>query len=124
MRRALALAAATSATAALWASQAAAGTTQIGVRAIEFDLTFTSPPPFAPGPAELEYQNDGEDPHDLKIKRKGTRRVLSIAELAPQTVSPELDLRLKRGARYVMWCSTLDGAHRLAGMEATMRVRR
>jgi hypothetical protein len=106
------------------ASIGAASTTQIGVRATEFQLTFTSPPPFRPGPAEIEYQNAGEDPHDLKIRRKGTRKVVSIAELAPQTVSPELELRLRRGARYVMWCSTLDGKHRMLGMQATMKVRR
>jgi hypothetical protein len=125
MRRALALTAAAAglAAACLGAGPAAAGEeTKLGVRAEEWNLIL-SRPSVAPGPAEIEYQNAGEDPHDLRIRRKGASRVFSIAELEPAGIA-ELDLRLKRDSRYVMWCSTLDGEHRALGMEATLRVRK
>ena len=77
----------------------------------------------SPGPAEIEYQNAGEDPHDLKIRRRGGNKVRSIAELDPGEVD-EIQMKLKRDSSYVMWCSTLDGKHRFLGMEAELRVRK
>jgi uncharacterized cupredoxin-like copper-binding protein len=121
MRRAAAVALA--AVALGVAGPAAAGQeTKIGVRATEWDLTLTRVA-VSPGDAEIEYQNSGEDPHDLRIRRRGSDRVRSVAELEPGGVD-ELDLRLKRDSRYVMWCSTLDGEHRQLGMEAELRVKR
>jgi plastocyanin len=103
-------------------SAVAGAETKIGVRAEEWNLIL-SRAAVDPGDAEIEYQNAGEDPHDLRLRRKGTSRVHSVAELQPSEVA-ELDLRLRRDSRYVMWCSTLDGLHRELGMEATLRVRR
>jgi hypothetical protein len=124
MRGLLALAA-TGAAALVLVPGAGAGETQLGVRAQD-DGTWAlllSRPTVDPGPAELEYRNDGMDPHDLNIRRRGGEKVLSIAELEPAGVA-ELELRFRRGSRYVMWCSTLDGKHRALGMEAELRVRR
>ena len=125
MRRGAALAlAAVGLLLALWSVGAAAagGETKLGVRATEWNLLL-SRAAVDPGDAEISYQNAGEDPHDLRLRRKGSARVHSIAELQPSEVA-ELDLRLRRDSRYVMWCSTLDGVHRELGMEATLRVRR
>ena len=96
--------------------------TKLGVRADEWSLLLTRPS-VSPGDAEIQYQNRGEDPHDLQIRRRGSQRVHSIAELEPEGVA-ELGLRLRRDSRYVMWCSTLDGKHRALGMEAELRVKR
>ena len=105
------------------AGSATAGeTTKVGVRASEWNLLL-SRVSVSPGAAEIEYQNAGEDPHDLQIRRRGSERVFSIAELEPAGVD-ELELRLRRDSRYVMWCSTLDGKHRTLGMEAELRVRK
>lgn len=97
-------------------------TSTVGVRADEWSLIL-SRPSVSPGNAEIQYQNYGEDPHDLKVRRRGGSRVHSIAELQPAGVG-ELELRLRPDSRYVMWCSTLDGKHRTLGMEAELRVKR
>ncbi|MGI9020761.1 MAG: hypothetical protein ACR2G3_08640 [Solirubrobacterales bacterium] len=122
MKRA-ALAGVIAAVATAGSGPASAGqTTALGVRADEWSLIL-SRPSVSPGNAEIQYQNYGEDPHDLRIRRRGGSRVHSIAELEPAGVG-ELDLRLKRDSRYVMWCSVLDGKHRTLGMEAELRVKR
>lgn len=107
----------------LSASHAVAGIvpTTIGVRngITEFSFALTQTR-VNPGPSIIEYQNTGEDPHDLKMKRRGDRRIFSIGELVPG-LSARITPRLKRDSRYNLWCS-LDG-HREAGMEAVIRVR-
>jgi hypothetical protein len=104
---------------------AGAGETPIGVRAQDNGdwALLLSRSVVDPGPAEIQYLNQGEDPHDLKIRRRGSADVLSIAELQPAGVA-EIDLRLRSDSRYVMWCSTLGGKHRALGMETELRVRR
>ena len=92
-------------------------------RTEEIGTWSSAAPRSRPGPAEIEYHNAGEDPHDLKIRRRGASKVSSIAELDPGEVD-ELQMNLKRDSRYVMWCSTLDGKHRSLGMEAELRVRK
>ncbi len=110
-------------TVGLLASLASAGgTTTIGVQngASErsFVLTRSKVPP---GPAIIQYTNTGEDPHDLKVQRKGGEVVWEIGELGPDEVG-SISERLKRDSRYILWCS-LDG-HRESGMEAVLRVKR
>jgi len=121
MRRLLAMAAAAAAGMAVTPG-AGAGETALGVRAEEWNLLL-SRSSVSPGPAEIEYVNEGEDPHDLKIRRRGGQNVRSIAELEPSGIA-DLKMNLKRDSRYVMWCSTLDGKHRALGMEAELRVRK
>jgi plastocyanin len=125
MRRAVTVAGiALAAIAGHGAAGASAGseTEHVGVTAREFSLTL-SRAAVSPGDGEVEYHNGGEDPHDLQIRRRGTEKVISIGELGPGDTD-EADLRLRKGGRYVMWCSTLDGKHRALGMEAELRVKR
>jgi hypothetical protein len=72
------------------------------------------------GPALIQFVNRGEDPHDLRLRRMGSRRTLVFPELRPGGLS-ELDARLRTG-RYRLWCS-LPG-HAALGMRAVLRVRR
>ena len=67
------------------------------------------------------YSLTGEDPHDLWIHRLGGIRYRTVGELGPGEQG-EIELHLRRGSRYEMWCSIAD--HRDLGMEATLRVRR
>src|SRR5206468_8877692 len=72
------------------------------------------------GPALIELQNVGQDPHDLRLRRIGRKRTYAIALTDPgkrRTVS----LRLLPG-RYRLWCSVAD--HAQLGMQAMVRVRR
>ncbi len=95
--------------------------TTVGVRNGNSEFTFTlSRTTVDPGPALIQYQNTGEDPHDLKLKRRGDLRIFAVGELLPGGVG-SISPRLKRDSRYELWCS-LDG-HREAGMEAVLRVR-
>lgn len=101
---------------------ASAGETSIvGVRngSSEFSF-FLSRTVVDPGPSIIQYNNTGEDPHDLKLKRRGDRRIFAVGELEPGGVG-QITPRLKRDSRYELWCS-LEG-HRDAGMEAVLRVR-
>ena len=88
------------------------------VEAREFNLTL-SRAKIKPGRAIVQLANQGEDPHDLAIKRTGGRRRGSIAETRPGELG-EWEGRLRRG-RYRLYC-TLEG-HRAAGMRAVLRVR-
>jgi uncharacterized cupredoxin-like copper-binding protein len=88
------------------------------VEAREFNLTL-SRGKLKRGIAIVQLANQGEDPHDLAIKRIGGKRRGSIAETRPGELG-EWEGRLKRG-RYRLYC-TLEG-HRAAGMRAVLRVR-
>jgi hypothetical protein len=77
----------------------------------------------APGRAEIQFLNRGEDDHDLRLRRITRRPAAPIARW-PETRPGELSerpLRLSTG-RYRLWCS-LPG-HRKLGMRATLRVSR
>ena len=124
MRRTAVMVAAIAAAALGVAGPAGAGDdTKIGVRATEFDLIL-SRAVVSPGAAEIEYTNQGEDAHDLQIRRRGSEHVYSVTEIPATGPPEEIDLRLKKRSRYVMWCSTLDGKHRMLGMEAELRVKK
>jgi len=90
------------------------------VRASEFDLTL-SRGEIGPGPALIQYQNDGEDPHDLQIRQQKGGVTRTVDELEPGALG-SVELRLKKGARYVLWCSLQN--HRALGMEAKLKVKR
>ncbi len=121
---ALGFAGASSAAGALSGEQAAAGRAKVPnrmlVRASEFDLTL-SRGQIGPGPALIQYQNDGEDPHDLQIRRQKGGVTKTVDELEPGALG-SVELRLKKGARYVLWCSLQN--HRALGMEAKLKVKR
>lgn len=72
------------------------------------------------GAALIQLMNRGEDPHDLKLRRMGGSRVLSLPETRSGALS-EAEVPLRTG-RYRLWCS-LPG-HRALGMRAKLRVRR
>ncbi len=104
------------------AAPAFGGSPFVGITATEFDLQL-SRQKVNPGRGEIQLVNEGEDPHDLVIKRVGSDVRRQIPEI-PSGGDPEtLELRFKRGSRYIMWCSTLGGQHRQQGMEADLRVR-
>ena len=100
------------------AAPAAAAPARLLVEAREFNLTL-SRGKVKPGHAIVQLANQGEDPHDLAIKRIGGKRRATIAETRPGELG-EWEGRLRRG-RYRLYC-TLEG-HRALGMRAALRVR-
>ena len=110
------------------AATAAAGgaPNRLGVTADEVDEThmtlILSRPRMDPGNARIEFRNSGEDDHDLRIKRVGGEGETSVGVLHHDEIA-EVEIRLKRGSKYRLWCSLQDGLHRDYGMEATLRVR-
>ena len=72
------------------------------------------------GTAILELDNFGQDPHDLRIQRSGSKRVAKLGKVAPGQYA-DLTLHLPPG-RYSLWCSIAD--HRQKGMRATLIVTR
>lgn len=74
-----------------------------------------------PGRAIIQMYNRGEDPHNLRLRKRSGGAVRRIAELEPAATG-QLEMRLKKGARYRLWCS-LEG-HRELGMKATLKVAR
>ena len=77
------------------------------------------------GPAQIQFLNRGEDPHDLRLRRiasggVSTRRTFAIPETRSSELA-ELEVRLPAG-RYRLWCS-IPG-DRALGMRATLRVKR
>jgi plastocyanin len=71
------------------------------------------------GPAVIELANFGQDSHDLRLQRVGSRHIAGIGVVAPGKRG-ELSLKLVRG-RYSFWCSVAN--HRKLGMRATLVVR-
>lgn len=92
------------------------------VRGVEFDLT-VSKTKLRPGRVILQFLNDGEDPHDLRLQRVDVAGApeFGVGELGPSQYT-NLDTRLHRRATYVLWCSLTD--HRGRGMEAQLRTRK
>jgi hypothetical protein len=101
----------------------AGGPTTIGLRngvsERSFSLSRTRVPP---GLAIIQYTNTGEDPHDVRIRRRGSATILELPETEPGGVATFPLMKLKQDSKYIIWCS-LDG-HRESGMEADLRVRR
>jgi hypothetical protein len=89
------------------------------VSATEFHLTLSRQAVKA-GVVELELENDGQDPHDLRIRRVGGTHTFLVPTVLPggrRTVA----IRMRPGS-YRLWCSLAD--HRQLGMQALLRVRR
>jgi hypothetical protein len=92
---------------------------RVGVGAKEFHLVLSRPSVKA-GVVEIELQNDGEDPHDLRVRRIGGKHTFSIPLTKPGSRS-SASFNLKPG-RYRLWCSV--ASHSVLGMQAVLRVRR
>ncbi len=90
------------------------------VTAREFDFTLSRPKLDA-GPAIIQLYDFGEDPHDMQLQRIGSPRVFSMGEIQPGETGT-LDLKLRKRARYRLWCS-IDG-HAARGMTAALRTSR
>ena len=74
-----------------------------------------------------QFVNAGEDSHDLKLQRLDPASGVQVGPvLGAGPVQPgdyeNIDTLLKKGTKYVLWCSLAD--HRLRGMEATIKVAR
>jgi len=91
---------------------------RLGVSATEFHLVLSRPSVKA-GVVEIELQNSGEDPHDLRVRRVGGTHTFSIPMTDPGK-RRSVSIRMKRG-RYRLWCSLAD--HASLGMQAFLRVR-
>jgi hypothetical protein len=78
-------------------------------------------PKASPGPAKIELHNNGEDPHDMVIRRAGGGAKHRYEELE-HGESQTLALTLRPASRYKLWCTVLG--HRDQGMEAELRVRK
>jgi hypothetical protein len=92
---------------------------RLGVGASEFHLVLSRPSVKA-GVVQIELQNDGQDPHDLRVRRVGGTHTFSIPLTAPGK-RRSIAIRLRPGG-YRLWCSVAD--HRALGMLALLRVRR
>lgn len=123
MRRPLAIACAVG-LAALAAPPALAAPVQeppsrLLVTAREYSLTL-SRPKLPAGGSVIQLYNFGEDPHDLDLQRTGSGRVYEVGEVGPGETGT-LELKLRRGSTYRLWCS-ID-PHASLGMVTTLRTR-
>jgi hypothetical protein len=89
------------------------------VSTTEFHLTLSRSSVKA-GVVEIELQNTGQDPHDLRVRKVGGHHTFSIPVTRPGA-RRSVALNLKPG-RYRLWCSL--AGHRTLGMQALLRVRR
>jgi hypothetical protein len=108
------------AAAAAFVPQAAApAPARLGVSAREFHLVLSRASVKA-GVVVIQLQNDGEDVHDLRVRRIGGQHLFRLPLTNPGDDS-EMAMRLRPG-RYGLWCSVAD--HAQLGMRAVLRVRR
>jgi len=92
---------------------------RLGVSAKEFHLVL-SRPAVKSGRVEIELQNDGEDVHDLRLRRIGGTRTYRVPITKPGA-RRTIEVALLPG-RYRLWCSVAD--HRQLGMQSVLRVKR
>jgi uncharacterized cupredoxin-like copper-binding protein len=102
--------------AAGFAEPAAGAPDRVLARGAEWEITL-SKRKVQPGRVIVQFLNDGEDPHDLRLQRNGGGP--ELGELEPGAYA-NLDVRLQRASSYQLWCSLPQ--HRERGMEATLRV--
>ena len=92
---------------------------RLGVGATEFHLVLSRASVKA-GRAVIELDNEGEDVHDLRLRRIGGKRTYRFPLTEPGSrFARELSLR---PGRYRLWCSVAD--HAQLGMRTVLRVRR
>jgi plastocyanin len=118
--RALVAAAALAASALLLPSAASPAKTwpnNVQVDAKEFYFTI-SRRTIPPGPANVQFVNYGEDPHDLRLQRVGGAHIAGTPVVQPGGIV-DLAVRLLPG-KYLLWCSIAN--HRALGMQTTLIV--
>jgi uncharacterized cupredoxin-like copper-binding protein len=91
---------------------------RLGVSASEYHLVLSRPSVKA-GVVEIELQNTGQDPHDLRVRRVGGSHTFSVLLTDPGK-RRSISIRVRPG-RYQLWCSVAD--HAALGMRAQLRVR-
>jgi hypothetical protein len=98
---------------------------RVQVQGSEFNLVL-SKKKLIPGRAIVQFVNAGEDSHNLRLQRLAPDGSQVGPELGTGEVAPgdyeNIDAQLRKGSRYVLWCSLQD--HRQRGMEATLRTRK
>lgn len=72
------------------------------------------------GVVEIELQNVGQDPHDLRLRRISGHHTFTIPVTKPDA-RKTIAIHLRPG-RYRLWCSLAD--RRALGMQTVLRVRR
>ena len=72
------------------------------------------------GHTVIELANFGQDQHDLRLQRVGSRHIAGLGIVNPGGRA-DLNLKLPPG-RYLIWCSVAN--HRALGMQATLVVSR
>ena len=110
---------AAAAAAAFLPQTAAPAPARLGVSAREFHLVLSRASVKA-GVVVIQLQNDGEDVHDLRVRRVGGVHLFRFPLTSPGGHS-DLAIRMRPG-RYTFWCSVAD--HAQLGMRAVLRVRR
>ena len=91
--------------------------TRVQVTAQEFSYTLSRLHVHA-GTATIELVNLGQDLHDLRLQRHGSRHIAGLPVVAP---GDHADLTVKlRPGRYSFWCSIAN--HRKLGMHAQLIV--
>jgi hypothetical protein len=101
------------------ASSAHSTVGRLGVGESEFHLVL-SRASVKTGLVIVQLQNDGQDVHDLRMKRIGGTRTYSFPLTSPGGRATRT-LKLLPG-RYRLWCSVAN--HAQLGMQAVLRVRR
>jgi plastocyanin len=92
---------------------------RLQVVAKEYSFTF-SRMKLKAGAALVELDNFGQDQHDLRVQRVGSRHIAGLHIVNPGARAL-LSLHLPPG-RYSFWCSVAN--HRALGMQATLIVTR
>ncbi len=91
---------------------------RLGVGATEYHFVLSRASVKA-GEVVIEVQNQGQDVHDLRLRRIGATRTYSFPLTSPGARA-ERTLALRPG-RYLFWCSVAD--HEKLGMRTVLRVR-
>jgi len=94
------------------------GPPRLGIAAVEYKFTL-SRPVIKSGNLILEYNNRGEDAHNLRIRKIGAKR---LAGAIPDTDSRETvtDTFKLHPGRYRLWCALPN--HARLGMKAKLKV--
>lgn len=95
-----------------------AGPARISVKAFEFSFVL-SRPELPAGESIFEFNNIGEDPHDLNIAQAGSAEPAMRIDEVPAQERATARFTLAAG-QYQLWCALPD--HRELGMEAELTV--
>ena len=97
----------------------ASGSNAVLVSGREYTLSLSRPSVTA-GKLRVEFDNFGEDDHDLAILRRSTGKVYKLPVVHPCDRAV-INVPARRGS-YVLWCTISN--HKAKGMRAVLRVKR